>query len=107
MNSVTAALGAVILPLLQLMPLAGCLYHRNRADGNINSSMVVSCIVVNRDYGHIKFAIIAIRFHHQSVLVPCMPKIVSVTVSCVQEGNLGPLAWTVGDQGVRVLIPPN
>lgn len=68
---------------------------------------MVSCIVVNRDYGHIKFAVIAIRFHHQSLLVPCTPKIVSVTVSCFQQGNLGPLAWTVGDQGDRMMSPPN
>lgn len=61
----------------------------NWVDGGINSSIMVSCITVNLDYGHVKLDIIAIKFHHhQSLIVPCKPKMFSVTMSSFP--NLAP-----------------
>lgn len=54
----------------------------NWVDGDINSSIIVSCITVNLDYGHVKLDIIAIKFHHhQSLIVPGKPEMFCVTMS--------------------------
>lgn len=58
----------------------------NWVDADINSSIMVSCITVNLDYDHVKLDIIAIKFHHhQSLIVPCKPKMFSVALSSIPD----------------------